>query len=285
MRDALSRARRPARGSGRASADARPGGAQLCRDRAAHRPAARHRDLAARARARDPEKTVSACRRARRSATSSAPIDGPRLIRYRHATMSHLCKTASRRRRKIAHHFDGSNAMPEDHRPSPSPTCCAPIDRARGLPNSPLHRPRHHRGRKPGLPGNDMGRHRRRRRRARAGRCEAARASWASRSCCCATMPARVRVFYNICRHRGMILVDAPRKIEGAIRCPYHSWCYAKEGRLVATPHVGGPGQNAHPGIDRDAGPHRGAEPCLARCRLREPLGRRAPPSRRCMPI
>lgn len=61
-----------------------------------------------------------------------------------------------------------------------------------------------------------------------------------------------VRVFYNICRHRGMILVDAPRKIEGAIRCPYHSWCYSKAGRLVATPHVGGPGQNAHAGIVRD---------------------------------
>jgi phenylpropionate dioxygenase-like ring-hydroxylating dioxygenase large terminal subunit len=60
-----------------------------------------------------------------------------------------------------------------------------------------------------------------------------------------------IRVFYNICRHRGMILVEEPRKIEGAIRCPYHSWCYAKDGRLVATPHVGGPGQNAHPGIDR----------------------------------
>src|SRR6056297_3789284 len=60
-----------------------------------------------------------------------------------------------------------------------------------------------------------------------------------------------VRVFQNICRHRGMILVEAPRRIEGAIRCPYHSWCYAKDGRLVATPHVGGPGQNAHPGIER----------------------------------
>ncbi|NBX42504.1 MAG: Rieske (2Fe-2S) protein, partial [Rhodobacteraceae bacterium] len=62
-----------------------------------------------------------------------------------------------------------------------------------------------------------------------------------------------VRVFFNICRHRGMILVDAPRKIEGAIRCPYHSWCYAKDGRLVATPHVGGPGQNTHDTINRDA--------------------------------
>jgi phenylpropionate dioxygenase-like ring-hydroxylating dioxygenase large terminal subunit len=61
----------------------------------------------------------------------------------------------------------------------------------------------------------------------------------------------QVRVFQNTCRHRGMILVDAPRKIDGAIRCPYHSWCYSTDGRLVSTPHVGGPGQNTHNGIDR----------------------------------
>lgn len=61
-----------------------------------------------------------------------------------------------------------------------------------------------------------------------------------------------VRVFQNICRHRGMILVEEPRKIEGAIRCPYHSWCYGTDGRLVSTPHVGGPGQNTHASIDRD---------------------------------
>jgi phenylpropionate dioxygenase-like ring-hydroxylating dioxygenase large terminal subunit len=60
-----------------------------------------------------------------------------------------------------------------------------------------------------------------------------------------------VRVFQNICRHRGMILVDAPRRIEGAIRCPYHSWCYSTRGDLVATPHVGGPGQNTHEAIRR----------------------------------
>ncbi len=61
-----------------------------------------------------------------------------------------------------------------------------------------------------------------------------------------------VRVFQNTCRHRGMILVDAPRKIEGAIRCPYHSWCYSTKGKLVATPHVGGPGMNTHEAMDRD---------------------------------
>jgi len=62
---------------------------------------------------------------------------------------------------------------------------------------------------------------------------------------------AQVRVFQNICRHRGMILVSEPRKIEGAIRCPYHSWCYSTEGRLVSTPHVGGAGHNTHEAIDK----------------------------------
>ncbi len=60
-----------------------------------------------------------------------------------------------------------------------------------------------------------------------------------------------VRVFQNTCRHRGMILVAEPRKMEGAIRCPYHSWCYSTDGRLVSTPHVGGPGQNTHESVDR----------------------------------
>ena len=61
-----------------------------------------------------------------------------------------------------------------------------------------------------------------------------------------------VRVFENICRHRGMILVAEPRRIEGAIRCPYHSWCYSTTGNLVSTPHVGGPGRNVHEAIRRD---------------------------------
>lgn len=62
----------------------------------------------------------------------------------------------------------------------------------------------------------------------------------------------QIRVFQNVCRHRGMILLTEPRTIEGAIRCPYHSWCYSHEGKLVATPHVGGPGRNSHAGIKRE---------------------------------
>lgn len=60
-----------------------------------------------------------------------------------------------------------------------------------------------------------------------------------------------VRVFENVCRHRGMILVEEPKKIEGAIRCPYHSWCYSTSGKLVSTPHVGGAGHNTHDAIDK----------------------------------
>ena len=62
----------------------------------------------------------------------------------------------------------------------------------------------------------------------------------------------KVRVFQNSCRHRGMILVSEPKKIEGAIRCPYHSWCYSTAGELVSTPHVGGPGNNTHEAINKD---------------------------------
>jgi phenylpropionate dioxygenase-like ring-hydroxylating dioxygenase large terminal subunit len=62
----------------------------------------------------------------------------------------------------------------------------------------------------------------------------------------------QVRVFENVCRHRGMTLVDAPRHCNGLIRCPYHSWSYDLEGALRATPHVGGPGQNSHPEVKRE---------------------------------
>lgn len=62
----------------------------------------------------------------------------------------------------------------------------------------------------------------------------------------------QVRVFQNSCRHRGMILVSEPKKIEGAIRCPYHSWCYSTAGKLVSTPHVGGAGHNTHAAINKD---------------------------------
>ena len=41
-----------------------------------------------------------------------------------------------------------------------------------------------------------------------------------------------INVFQNTCRHRGMILIDKPTKLNDIIRCPYHSWCYTINGKL-----------------------------------------------------
>lgn len=60
-----------------------------------------------------------------------------------------------------------------------------------------------------------------------------------------------IQVFENVCRHRGMILVKEKMKVRGAICCPYHSWCYDLNGKLLSTPLVGGPGTHSHPDIDR----------------------------------
>jgi choline monooxygenase len=59
-----------------------------------------------------------------------------------------------------------------------------------------------------------------------------------------------VRVFENVCRHRGMTLVREKATV-GPICCPYHAWCYDLTGKLLATPNVGGPGINTHSAIDR----------------------------------
>ncbi len=57
-----------------------------------------------------------------------------------------------------------------------------------------------------------------------------------------------VRVFENVCRHRGMILAERAGPCS-VIRCPYHAWTYGLDGRLRATPHIGGPGVHDHSGI------------------------------------
>ena len=49
-----------------------------------------------------------------------------------------------------------------------------------------------------------------------------------------------IRVFHNVCSHRGLKLVTKPGNIKNVIRCQYHSWSYNFDGELVATPHIGG---------------------------------------------
>jgi len=60
-----------------------------------------------------------------------------------------------------------------------------------------------------------------------------------------------LRVFENVCRHRGMILVEESGPVGSVIQCPYHAWCYGLDGALRGMPHVGGPGINNDPRIDR----------------------------------
>ena len=50
----------------------------------------------------------------------------------------------------------------------------------------------------------------------------------------------KIRVFHNVCSHRGFKLLDKPCTLKNIIRCPYHSWAYDFDGSLVATPHIGG---------------------------------------------
>ncbi|MCY4451785.1 MAG: aromatic ring-hydroxylating dioxygenase subunit alpha [Immundisolibacterales bacterium] len=60
----------------------------------------------------------------------------------------------------------------------------------------------------------------------------------------------RVRVFHNVCSHRGNELVWEPGRVKGAIRCPYHAWTYDLDGRLTGTPNLGGIGVHRVQGFD-----------------------------------
>ena len=45
-----------------------------------------------------------------------------------------------------------------------------------------------------------------------------------------------VRAFANTCRHRGCRLLTGTGSLDRYIRCPYHSWAYAFDGRLAGAP-------------------------------------------------
>jgi choline monooxygenase len=59
-----------------------------------------------------------------------------------------------------------------------------------------------------------------------------------------------LRVFHNVCSHRGMKLVGEPSEVKGLITCRYHCWAYAANGDLKATPHIGGVEQHHATGFD-----------------------------------
>ena len=50
----------------------------------------------------------------------------------------------------------------------------------------------------------------------------------------------KIRVFHNVCSHRGYKILQKSCKIKNVIRCPYHTSSYDMTGNLVAPPHIGG---------------------------------------------
>ena len=62
-----------------------------------------------------------------------------------------------------------------------------------------------------------------------------------------------VRVFHNVCSHRGNQLVAEPCRTQGKLRCRYHAWTYGLDGALHGTPHIGGPGRHENETFDREA--------------------------------
>ncbi len=59
-----------------------------------------------------------------------------------------------------------------------------------------------------------------------------------------------IKVFHNVCSHRGMLLVHEEMEVQGALRCRYHSWSYNLDGELKGTPHFGGVGIQKIDGFD-----------------------------------
>ena len=60
----------------------------------------------------------------------------------------------------------------------------------------------------------------------------------------------KIRVFHNVCSHRGYKLLQEPCNLKNVLRCPYHSWSYDFTGQLVATPHLGGMNKHNNENFD-----------------------------------
>ena len=59
-----------------------------------------------------------------------------------------------------------------------------------------------------------------------------------------------IRVFHNVCPHRGAKLIGAPANAGSALTCVYHAWSYELDGRLRGRPHYDGPGRHDAAGSD-----------------------------------
>jgi phenylpropionate dioxygenase-like ring-hydroxylating dioxygenase large terminal subunit len=55
-----------------------------------------------------------------------------------------------------------------------------------------------------------------------------------------------IRVFHNVCRHRGARILEGTGNCPGAITCPYHGWSYRLTGELLGVPV-----RESFPGLER----------------------------------
>ena len=46
-----------------------------------------------------------------------------------------------------------------------------------------------------------------------------------------------IRAFHNSCRHRGSRIASGDGNCK-ALTCPYHTWTYGRDGKLLATPMI-----------------------------------------------
>jgi phenylpropionate dioxygenase-like ring-hydroxylating dioxygenase large terminal subunit len=47
-----------------------------------------------------------------------------------------------------------------------------------------------------------------------------------------------VRAFHNVCRHRGVRLVEGRGRLESGFVCPFHGWCYGSDGANTFLPRA-----------------------------------------------
>jgi phenylpropionate dioxygenase-like ring-hydroxylating dioxygenase large terminal subunit len=52
------------------------------------------------------------------------------------------------------------------------------------------------------------------------------------------TEVGEIRSYSNVCRHRGMRLLDGRGRVRSRIVCPYHAWTYRLDGRLLHAKHM-----------------------------------------------
>jgi len=64
-----------------------------------------------------------------------------------------------------------------------------------------------------------------------------------------------VRVFHNVCPHRGARIAPEPARGKRVIVCPYHAWTFALDGVLQSRPHYHGPGNTDYPKASDDDPP------------------------------